>query len=72
MKRILEDVPKGWYIRRIDKPTKAKSFSGDIVSFDHYYRIYTKEGTPIKYCKFQQIDRLANILNVPIKKLPLI
>lgn len=72
LKRILEDVPNGWYIHRIDKPTKAKNFSGDVISFDHYYRIYTKDGTPIKYAKFQQIDRLAKILNVTVKDLPLI
>ena len=71
MKRILEDVPAGWYIKQIDKPTKAQSFAGDWVHFDHYYRIYSKEGEPIKFCKFQQLDRLAKILQVEIKDLPM-
>ncbi len=71
LKRILEDQPSGWYICRIDKPTKAKNFKGETISFDHYYRIYSKSGTPIKYCKFQQIDRLASVLDIPIEKLPL-
>ncbi len=70
LKRILEDTQPGWCILRIDKPTKAKNFKNETVYFDHYYRIYSKDGEPIKYCKFQQIDRLAQILNVPLAKLP--
>lgn len=71
IKRILEDAAPGWYISRINKPTKAKNFKGDTISFSHYYRIYSRDGEPIKFCKFQQIDRLAKILDVPIGKLPI-
>jgi len=72
IKRILEDEAPGWYIRRIDKPTKAKNFQGDTISFSHYYRICAKDGESIKFCKFQQIDRLAKILNVEVKQLPIV
>lgn len=71
MKRILDDVTAGWFIKRIDKPTSALNFSGQRISFDHYFRIYTKTGEPIKFCKFQQIDRLAKILQVEVADLPM-
>ena len=70
IKRILDSHGDGWYIKRIDQPTSAKSFKGDTVSFSHYYRIYDKDNQPIKYCKFQQINRLAQILKVPVECLP--
>jgi len=72
MKRILEQQPEGWIIRRIDEPTQAKNFKGETVVFSHYYRIYTATGIPIKYCKFQQIDRLAQVLEVPVELLPVV
>lgn len=72
MKRILADTPSGWYIKRIDKPTVAQNFKGEKAAFDHYYRIYSRDGQPIKYCKFQQIDKLAQILRVPIEELPIV
>lgn len=71
IKRILDSQPSGWYIRRIDEPTMAKNFKGETVHFDHYYRIYSVRGEPIKYCKFQQIDKLANILGVSAEDLPI-
>jgi hypothetical protein len=71
IKRILEKQPSGWTIKRIDEPTKAKNFKGEIVYFSYYYRIYGSDGNPIKYCKFQQIDRLAGILNKPVELLPI-
>lgn len=71
MKRILDDVTAGWFIKRIDKPTSALNFSGQRISFDHYFRIYTKTGEPIKFCKFQQIDRLVKILQVEVADLPM-
>lgn len=37
IKRILENEPGGWYIRRIDEPTEAKNFKGETVAYDHYY-----------------------------------
>lgn len=72
IKRILDEQPDGWFIRRIDEPTRAKKFNGETVDFDHYYRIYSAKGELIKYCKFQQIDRLAKVLKLPVEALPLI
>jgi hypothetical protein len=72
IKRILADQPEGWFIKRIDKPTSASNFKDENVHFDHYYRIYTSSGMPIKYCKFQQIERLAKILGVSVDDLPVI
>lgn len=71
IKRILQDTQKGWYIRQINKPTHAKNFKGETVFFDHYYRIYNTNDEAIKYCKFQYIDKLARILNIPITELPI-
>ena len=70
IKQILDKQPSGWYIRRIDQPTTAKSFKGDVRTFDHYYRIYNHNNQAIKYCKFQQIERLAAILHLPVEALP--
>ena len=70
IKRILDDQPGGWYIKRINEPTQAQNFRGETVSYDHYYRIYSADDQPIKYCKFQKIDKLANILNVGVEELP--
>ena len=72
IKRILAQQPGGWVIRRIDQPTQAKNFKGETISFTHYYRICDNIGRPIKYCKFQQIDRLAKALEVPVEALPII
>lgn len=72
IKRILDEQPEGWFIRRIDKPTTAKNFRNETVHFTHYYRIYTHDDQPIKYCKFQQLDLLAQILKVPPEALPLL
>ncbi|MES2622945.1 MAG: hypothetical protein V4576_00895 [Patescibacteria group bacterium] len=72
LKRILEDQKPGWYIQRIDKPTKAKNFKGETISFSHYYRIYSKNGEQIKYCKFQQPDRLASVLGMSADDLPMV
>jgi hypothetical protein len=70
--RILENQSHGWYIRRIDEPTRAKNFKGETVHFEHYYRIYSVDGEPIKYCKFQQLDRLAQVLKAPVEALNVI
>jgi hypothetical protein len=72
IKRILEQQPDGWVIKRIHEPTSAKNFKGETIEFDHYYRIYALDGTPIKYCKFQQIERLAQVLQTPVETLPVI
>ena len=71
MKQILDTEPSGWYILRIDEPTSAKNFKGETIEFPHYYRIYSIDDTPIKFCKFQQIDRLAQALGVPAEALPI-
>lgn len=72
IKRILDAHHGGWVIKRIDEPTKAQNFRGETVLYDHYYRIYDQAGQPIKYCKFQKIDKLASILNLSVEDLPLI
>lgn len=72
IKRILQEYPNGYVIKRINKPTSAKNFRGQLVKFDHYYRIFDINGNPIKYCKFQQIERLSSILEIPVEDLPLI
>ncbi len=72
IKRLLQYEPDGWYIQRFDKPTRAKNFKGEIVEYDHYYRIYSANGDVIKYCKFQKIDKLASILGVAVEDLPII
>lgn len=70
--RILADEPDGWYIRLIDEPTRAKNFKGENIHFDHYYRLYSADDTPIKYGKFQQLERLARTLGVDSANLPVI
>lgn len=72
IKRILETEPPGWYIKRIDEATSSKNFKGETVNFSHYYRIYRADGQPIKYCKFQQIERLAKILDSSVENLPVL
>lgn len=72
IKRILDQEPAGWIIHRINKPTSAKNFKGETIEFPHYYRIYGADDQPIKYCKFQQIELLAQILKVPTEALPVI
>ncbi len=72
LKRILADEPDGWYIRRIDQPTTAKNFRGEVVQYDYYYRLYAANGTMIKYGKFQKIDALAQILDMPVESLPVV
>lgn len=72
IKRILDEQPAGWIIKKIDQPTSAKNFKGETIEFSHYYRIYDTQGQPIKYCKFQQIERLAKILETPVEALPIV
>lgn len=72
LKNILAVQPSGWYIRRINEPTSASTFKGEMKHFDHYYRIYDAADQPIKYCKFQQIERLASVLGVSVAELPVI
>ena len=72
IKRILAGEPGGWIIKKINEPTSAKNFKGETVKFPYYYRIYSRNGDPIKYCKFQQIQLLSNILDTPVENLPVI
>ena len=72
LKRILAEQPDGWYIRQIDEPTSAKNFRGETVEYDHYYRIYSLDGEPIKYCKFQKLDTLASVLSKSPEELPIL
>lgn len=71
IKRILDQQPGGWMIKRVDEPTSAKNFKGETRNFPHYYRIYDANGSLIKYCKFQQIELLAKTLKVPVEHLPI-
>lgn len=72
LKRILQQQPPGWYIMRIHEPTTSRNFKGEVVHFSHYYRLYTSTNEPIKYGKFQQIERLAAVLERPVESLPVI
>jgi len=70
MKRILADYP-GWYIVRIDELTSSQGFNGETKHFDHYYRVFDTSGEPIKFCKFQQIERFAQMMEIPVEALPI-
>lgn len=70
--RIVRTLDDGWYIRRIDKPTTTLRFNGATNHYDHYYRIVDVSGIDVPYGKFQQLDKLAGVLNVDINELPLI
>ena len=72
IKRILTEQPSGWYIVRIDEATEAANFRGEKISYDHYYRIYDRADKPIKYCKFQKIDKLAQVLGTTVESLPIV
>lgn len=72
IKHILEQQQPGWYIKRINEPTMAKTFSGEIKKYEYYYRIYDHQDTQIKYCKFQQIERLAKALQLHVSDLPIL
>ena len=72
IKRILATESDDWYIRRINEPTSALNFKNERVHYDHYYRIYRADGTMIRYCKFQKLDKLASILAQPVETLPVI
>ena len=72
IKAILKQQAPGWYIKRINEPTSAKTFSGEVKKYEHYYRIYDRNNIAIKYCKFQQLDRLAATLQIPAPELPVI
>lgn len=72
LKRIIEHQKDDWVIKRINKPTKAKTFKGETKHFDHYYRIYRKDGSEIKFAKFQQPELLAKVLNVSVADLGIV
>lgn len=64
--RILSEYPtESWYVKRVNQPTSAKNFKGEMRYFDHYYRVFTNDGQPIKYCKFQQLDRFYQAIKIP-------
>lgn len=72
IKRILAQQESGWYIKKISEPTSAKNFKGETIRFPYYYRMYAKDGKPIKYCKFQQIELLAKTLRIDVPMLPIL
>lgn len=69
MKRILAEEPAGWYVRRFNEPTSAKNFKGETVYYDHYYRVYSVDDQPVKYCKFQKLDTFAQMMEMPVEAL---
>lgn len=71
IKRILETTEDGWYVRRINEPTSAKTFKGETRYFDHYYRIYDADSQPIPYCKFQQLDLFAKTMALAVEDIPI-
>lgn len=70
--RIVAELDAGWYIVRIDEPTSAKNFRGDLVHYDHYYRIFASTGEQVPYGKFQKLDKLASVLDLPAEALPVV
>lgn len=72
IRRIINNQPNNWYIRLIYEPTKAKNFRGEIKEFNHYYRIYNNQDQPIKYCKFQQIDRFLSVMKLKYEDLNIV
>jgi len=72
LKRIIDEQPSGWFIRKIDQPTVAMNFRGEKVTYGHYYRLYNATGQQIPYGKFQKIDKLAKILGVETEDLPVL
>ena len=72
LKRIVDAQSDGWFIRRIDEPTSAKNFRGEVVPYDYYYRLYDHTGVQIPYGKFQKIDKFAASIGLPIEALPVI
>lgn len=71
IKRILNDHDE-WIVHRINQPTSATKFNGEIVRYDHYYRVCRPSGEPIRYCKFQQLERFAAAMQLPIEDIPII
>ncbi len=69
IKRILSEFDE-WYVVRIDQPTSAKTFRGETRHFEYYYRVYSADGNPIKYCKFQQLSLFARTMNIPEESIP--
>lgn len=69
MKQILADQPAGWYVVRINEPTIAQSFRGEKRTFSHYYRVHNTSGKPIKFCKFQQLDRFCSTMGIDVGEL---
>ncbi len=72
LKRIIEAQPDDWFIKRINQSTTATNFRGEVKKFDHYYRLCDTSGKPIKYGKFQQLDRLAQVLGKDVNDLPIV
>lgn len=71
MRRILSQH-QVWTVRKIDQPTRATRFNGEVVLYDHYYRVYDAENQPIKFCKFQQLDRFAHTMGMNVEEIPII
>ncbi len=68
LKMLISQYPE-YQILKINKPTKTKRFNGEFNYYDYYYRLVTPDGKHIKYGKFQQLDKLASVLQVDIAEL---
>lgn len=68
IKRLTETYPD-YQILLINKPTTTKRFNGELNYYNHYYRLVDSKWNHIKYGKFQQLDKLAKLLDIPIEQL---
>ncbi|MES2876228.1 MAG: hypothetical protein V4678_02035 [Patescibacteria group bacterium] len=73
IQRILQSYPEQWYVVQVNEPTSAKKFNGETAHYDYYYRVYsTVDDQPIKFCKFQQLERFAAAMQLPLEAIPVV
>ncbi len=72
LKRILESYGSSWYVVRVNEPTAVLNFRGELVRFEHYYRLCDLSGEYIKFGKFQQLDLFAKTMGIPIEAVPIV
>lgn len=66
IKRILHNYQDDWYIKKINVETITKNYKGENIHYNHYYRIYDYNDQPIKYCKFQILEKFASIMGMDL------
>lgn len=72
IKRILDAEAPDWYVLRVNEPTSSRNFKGELRHYDFYYRVCRYDGTPIPYCKFQQLDRFLQTMQRDELEVPII